>query len=75
MPTESLTIGPVHTLTEDVIYALPPRAVLLQSDVEVETSLDGVNFAVLAGSTTGVMTAAIFVRCPSDDTLIVLKAQ
>ena len=46
MPTELLTIGPVHTLVNDQIYALPTRAVRMRAQpvTNILISNDGTTF-------------------------------
>ena len=76
MPTEVLTIGPVHVLTEDAIYALPTRACrVIASDV-CEVSFDSATtgFAALAASTTGFDNAFAFIRCTTTTAQISCKA-
>ena len=76
MSTQALTIGPVHNLLQNVIYALPARNVRVQSTTAVEVSLSTTTtaFAVLANSTTGAETSAAFVRCTTGATTIICKA-
>lgn len=38
MPTEALTIGPIHTLTDDLTYACPGRGCQVFSNVALEIS-------------------------------------
>jgi hypothetical protein len=74
MPTTLLTIGPVHVLAEDIIYAMPARSVFLQSDEVLELSLDGTVFVADTTTTTGMQTSAVFVRCTTADAQVVCKA-
>lgn len=76
MPTQALTIGPVHSLVQNTIYALPARLVRVHSTTAVEVSLSTTTtaFAVLANSTTGAETSAAFVRCTTANTTIICKA-
>lgn len=76
MPTEALTIGPVHSLVQNQIYALPARRVLLYSDtvVEVSNTIGTTGFTTVAASTTGVQTSAAFIRCTSGVALVTVKA-
>ncbi len=77
MPVEALTIGPVHAVAQTTAYALPARAVLMQSTHAVETSINGTDYvAQTAATTSGILTAAVFVRCTASTACqIVLKAQ
>jgi len=47
MPTISLTIGPIHTLVQNVIYALPARTTRLRAQpvTNILISNDGTTFA------------------------------
>lgn len=75
MPTTLLTIGPLHTLIINEVYALPARrVVVLGSTTAIETSnLIGSGFAALTGATTGAETNAQFLRATTTATVI-LKA-
>lgn len=61
-----LTIGPVHTLVVDVVYALPARRVKVHVQSAtgvVETSNDGTTFVTPMTQTNGEFeTAAAFIR-------------
>jgi hypothetical protein len=61
----TLTIGPEHTLTQDVVYALPARLVFVKSSAAIEVAdTSGGSFAALTGAnTTGINCAGGFVRC------------
>lgn len=66
MPTQLLSPGQPVSLLPTVSYALPNRAVYVQSSAAVEVSLDNSTFVALAGTTTGsVLTAASFIRAVS----------
>lgn len=67
-----LTIGPVHTILRDVVYALPARTCRLQANGVIQISMDGTTFADLTGSNTlGAETNAPFARAHADDTLLI----
>lgn len=71
----TLTIGPIHTLTQNVVYAMPPRNVRVQSNVALEISQDGTNFIALTGANTvGVDSSAAFVRSTTGNALVTVKA-
>ena len=75
MPTELLMIGPMQTITQNVAYAMPAKATTIQSLAAIESSIDGSTWAALTGAnTTGVKTAARFVRCTTGATQVVCKA-
>lgn len=71
-----LTRGPVHTLTQDTIYALPARKVRIHTSaaVEVNNSSGTTGWVLLSSSTTGVDTAAAFVRCTTANATITCKS-
>lgn len=72
--TTLISPGPVTDILQNVVYALPGRVVHLKSDAVVEVSLQATTgFTALATSTTGVETAAVFVRCTTANTKIVVK--
>lgn len=73
MATTSLKIGPVETMTQNVVYALPARQVRLMSSLAVDISLDGSAWAALANATTGADCTAAFIRCTTGNALVVLK--
>lgn len=61
----SLTIGPVHTLVANQIYALPPRRVLIRAQpiTNVQVSNDNTTFATPVADAQGQFeTAAAFIR-------------
>jgi hypothetical protein len=74
-PLKVLTIGPVHTITQNIAYALPARNVRIQSGAAVQVSLDSTTgFTALSASTTGVETSMPFVKCTTANTTIICKA-
>lgn len=74
MPTEFLTIGPIHTLTQNVVYGMPARKVSIISSAILEFSnLIGSGFSALAASTTGVETHSLFVRSTTGNATVSLK--
>lgn len=75
MPTETLSAGRSHEIIQNTIYALPPSRNFIQSLAVVQLSVTTTttDFAVVAASTTGVETAAIFVRCTTGTTTIAVK--
>lgn len=81
MPTTLLTIGPVHTLLQNVTHALPTRACLVtfQPDTAVvEISNDSIDWDVVPDPFTGAFqfeTSAAFIRCTDvAGATVVLKA-
>lgn len=73
MATTAVLIGPVQTLTQNVVYALPARQVRVMSSIAVDISLDGSAWAALANSTTGADCTAAFVRCTTGSPLFVAR--
>lgn len=75
MATTMLTTGPVHAITQNVVYALPGRTVRVFAAAAVEVSLDGSTFTALTGSNTvsGALTAAPFLRCATGNTTVIIK--
>ena len=74
MPTYTLSAGPVHSILQNLVYALPPRTVLVTSSVAVETSLDGTVWTALTGANTvGANSSAPFLRCPTANATITCK--
>jgi len=72
--TTLLTIGPIHTLTEDAIYALPARKVTVISSAVLEVSNDSTTgFASVATTTTGAELVSSFVRCTTANAVVSLK--
>lgn len=72
MPT-SIPLGVPVAITQNVAYALPARTVRLQSLAAVEVSIDNSTWATLTNSTTGAETSAVFVRCTTGNTTVVVK--
>jgi len=75
MPTNSLLIGPLQVLTEDIIYALPTRACYILSDVPLEVSNETAFTTIqpVAATTTALVVGG-FVRSTTADANIHIKA-
>lgn len=71
---ESLTIGPVHAITQNTVYALPARACWLTALAAVELSVDASTWVPFANSTLGGQVGSCFVRCPGGNTSITLRS-
>jgi len=71
MPTTLLTIGPMHTLVEDVVYALPARAcvgMVVPIEAVLEVSNDGTTFIAANVNEQGAFgTSGRFIRATADD--------
>lgn len=63
MATTLLTTGVSNAIAQTTSYALPANTVFIMSSVAVELSVDNTNWVPVAATTTGVATAARFVRC------------
>jgi len=75
MSTELILIGPTTTLTQNVVYALPARKVMVFSSLAVEHSYDGTTFDALTNAETlGAETAAAFIRCTGGAAVVTVKA-
>jgi hypothetical protein len=75
MPTELLTIGPVHAITQNTVYAMPTRKVRVHALAAVEISVDGTAWDALTGAdTVGAEAASAFIRCPGGNTSVTLRA-
>lgn len=75
MPYESVLIGPLQTLTEDQVYALPARAVIVHSDLALEVANDttfSTNGTITANTPT--IVAGGFVRSTTNDATVHFKA-
>lgn len=75
--TELLTIGPVHNITQNTVYALPARQVFVFATDAVEVSNEiGASFTALTGAdTVGALTSATWIRCTgAGGTELTLKA-
>ena len=72
----SLTIGPVHTLVQNVIYAMPARSTrIYASSSTLEGNLTNSSTGMAALSGTEVVTAAPFIRTTAATTLVRLTAE
>lgn len=73
--TELLTMGPPHTLTQNVVYALPARAAtIFVKGTGVEQSNDGTTWAAVTADANGEFVAAgTFVRSTAVGTILSLK--
>lgn len=61
---EILSAGPVYTIVQNQVYALPAVEAFIVSDAVLEFSLQtGAGFAAVAASTTGMTSAWPYCRC------------
>lgn len=75
MPTETVSIGPPISLTQNVAYALPPRAGRIHALAAIEISVDGAAWDTLTGAeTVGADCSSGFVRCTTANTTVIFKA-
>lgn len=70
----SIPIGQTCILNQNESYTLPVKVVYITSTVALESSIDEVAWTIIAQSTTGVLTAAKFVRCPTASAIVMCKA-
>jgi hypothetical protein len=70
-----LTIGPVHTLVQNVGYALPARSVRVRSNGAVETSQDNSTYAAVTLTNNEFDTAAAFIRTTAATALVTVRAR
>lgn len=70
---QSIQVGVATIITQNVVYAMPARKCFVQALAAVEVSIDNSTWAVLAASTTGAASAAVYVRCTTGNTTIVCK--
>lgn len=70
---ETLSAGPVYTMTQNITYALPPKRVLARASAAIETSLDDTTWAAVTLANGQAELAAPFVRSTAAATLISLK--
>lgn len=71
----ALSAGPVYTIEQDVVYAMPVRASTVLSDTALEIANDEAftsPAAVAADTPTKV--SGLFVRCTTGDALVNFKA-
>lgn len=73
MPVQSIQVGVPTVITQNVVYALPASKCFIQALAAVEVSIDNSTWAVLASSTTGAASGAVYVRCTTGNTTIVCK--
>lgn len=69
----SLLIGPVNSLVQNIAYALPARQVRIMAGAVVQASLDNSTWANVVNSDTGADITAVFVRCATGATTCVVK--
>jgi len=75
VPTETVTIGPPIVITQNVVYAMPPRAGRIHALAAIEISVDGIAWDALTGAeTVGADVASGFVRCTTANTTVMFKA-
>jgi hypothetical protein len=69
---ETVQAGVPLLLAQTTSYALPPHVVHLQSTDAVELGVTTNAMTLTATSTTGLQTAACFVRCTTSTTCVVI---
>jgi hypothetical protein len=75
MALTALTIGPVHTITQNVSYATPVRRTFVKTSAAVDISLDETTWVALTGANTlGVECPGAFIRCTTGNALVQFKA-
>jgi hypothetical protein len=75
VPTETLSAGRSYAITQNVVYALPPKIVRIHSLAAVEISVDGVAWDALVGAdTVGAEAASTYLRCPGGDTTVSVRS-
>lgn len=77
MPITALSIGPVHTLLQNVVYAMPAKSCLLSFSVALEGAFDPGGPWVSNPGTPGAgggYTAVPFIRCPTGNAVVRLVA-
>ena len=75
--TTLLTIGPPHTITQNVVYALPARRCLLMSSTSGIEQANDVAFTTPVALTLTSGQAEVaggFIRCTTGNPIISLKA-
>lgn len=71
--TLSILIGPTHTLTQNIAYALPARQVRIISSAVLQASVDGSSYADVAATTTGTDLTSVFVKCTTGNAVVVCR--
>ena len=74
MPT-TLSAGQVHSLLQNVVYALPSNKVMIFSTTAISlgNTTSTTSMSLVAASTTGLETAAAFIACTTANTLCSVK--
>jgi len=74
MPIYAIPVGVPTSIVQNQVYGLPNKLVFLQSTVAIEGSLDATTWTAITGAnTTGVNSAARFIRCPTAAAIINCK--
>ena len=71
--TEVLTIGPTHTLTQSIVYAMPARQVRVLSSAVLLVSVDNSTFTDLAATTTGTDVTAGWTKCTTAAAVVICR--
>lgn len=69
---KSLMPGVSELMVQTNSYALPPTANYILTTVACELSPDNTTYVLTAGTTTGVVTAAGFMRCTTSTTCVAI---
>lgn len=72
---ETLSAGPTYNLTQNQVYALPPKTVWIVCNEAIEFSMNvGSGFAAVAASSTGFQSAWPYCRATTTTAKISVKA-
>jgi hypothetical protein len=70
---EVLSCGPIHTILQNVAYALPACRVLVRSNGAIETSQDNSAWAAVTLTNNQAELAAAFMRTTASSAIVTVK--
>lgn len=68
-----LSLGMIHTLTQNVVYALPAVICKVRSNGAIEGSQDGTNFVAITLTNNEAELACAFIRTTAATALVTVK--
>ena len=74
MAQNSLTIGPAHTILQNVSHAMPARRCIIRSDGALESSVDESAWAAVTLTNNQYESGAPFIRTTAASAIIRLSA-
>ena len=74
MAAQALTIGPIHTIAQNVSWAMPARRCVIRSSAAIESSMDESTWAAVTLTNNQAEVSAPFVRTTAASAIVRVSA-